>query len=113
MAKASYTLITAPGTYPVWLDYLTAPPNTSYAVEFAAAATGSYTVQFTLDDPNPGVGEPNVGWTPIWIADALLGTAQTATGSNYTQFPIRGVRVIFSAISGSAMFVVLQGMSAR
>lgn len=115
MANASYTAIPAgAGTYTVWLDYLTAPPNTSYAVELAAGASGaSFTVQFTLDDPDPLWQALNVGWTPIWIADPVNGTAQTGTVAGFYQYPIRGIRVVFTTLTGTAMFAVLQGMSAR
>lgn len=114
MAGGSYTPITATGTYAVYLDYLVTPPNTSYAVEFAAGTTGTFTVSYTLDDPNPGVGSPNVGWTPIWLNDPSA-IAQTGSLSGTFQFPIRGIRVVFAALGGSAsaMFAVLQGMSAR
>ena len=115
MANASYTAIPAgAGTYTVWLDYFTAPPNVGYAVELAAGASGaSFVVNFTMDDPDPLAGAPNVGWTPIWIADPTNGTAKTSTVSGSYVFPIRGLQVVFTTLTGTAMFAVLQGMSAR
>jgi hypothetical protein len=113
VANPSYTLITATGTTNIWLDNFQSPFNMAYAVEFAAGTTGSFTVNFTLDDPNPLPGSINAGWTPIWIADPTNGTAKTATAAGSYVTPIRGLQVIFSAISGSAMLAVVQGMSSR
>jgi hypothetical protein len=115
VANAIYIPIAAgAGTYTTWLDYLTAPPNVSYAVELAAGASGaSFVVNFTLDDPDPLAGAANVGWTPIWIADPTNGTAKTATVYGSYVFPIRGLQVVFTTLTGTALFAVLQGMSAR
>lgn len=105
MANPSYTPITATGTYAYYTDFFQSPFNLSYAVEFAAGTTGSYTVSYTLDDPN------DLSWTPVWVADPTNGTAQTATQGGFYSFPVRGLRVIFSALGGSASarLAVIQG----
>lgn len=109
MPNPSYTAITTASTTTVYPDFMQSPFNLSYAVEFAAGTTGTYTVAYTLDDPN------DTSWTPIWIADPTNPLAQTASAGGYFSFPIRGLQVIFSVIAGtaSARLAVLQGMSSR
>lgn len=105
MANPAYIPIAATGTYVYYTDFFQSPFNLSYVVEFAAGTTGSYTVNYTLDDPN----DPT--WTPIWVADPTNGTAQTATKGGSYSVPIRGLQVIFSALGGTAVarLAVLQG----
>lgn len=105
MANPIVIPITATGTFATYLDTVQSPFNLSYAVAFAAATTGTYTVSYTLDDPN------DLSWTPVWIADPTNGAAQTATQGGSYSFPIRGLRVIFSALGGasSVRFVIIQG----
>lgn len=109
MANPAYIPITSTGsTQAVFSpDWLQSPFNLSYAVEVGAATTISYTVQYTLDDLN------DAAWTPIWVADPTNGgTAQTDTQGGFYSFPIRGLRVTVTAVSGSnARFAVLQGMT--
>jgi len=109
MANPIYVPITATGTFAKYLDFMQSPASISYAVEFAAGTTGTFTVSYTLDDPN------DTTWTPIWIADPVNGSAQTSSVGGVYVGPIRGLRVIFSALGGSnsARFAILQGMSAR
>ena len=113
MANPSYTLLTAPGTTDIWLDNFQSPFDMSYAVEFAAGTTGSFTVNYTLDDPNPLPGSANANWTPIWIPDPTNGTAKTVTAAGSYTTPIRGLQVVFSALSGSVLLAFVQGMSSR
>jgi hypothetical protein len=105
VANPVYSNITATGTYTFWLDNSQSPFNASYAVEFAASTTGSYLVTFTLDDPE------DTTWTPIWNADPTNGSAQTATAVGSYQYPIRGLRIVFSALGGTtlARVAILQG----
>ena len=105
MANPIYIPITATGTFAMYFDTIQSPFNASYAVEFAAGTTGTYTVSYTLDNPN------DLTWTPVWVPDPTNGAAQTATQGGFYGFPIRGLRVIFSALGGSnsARFAVLQG----
>lgn len=109
MANPIYQNITATGTYTFWLDNFQSPFDASWAVEYATSTTGTYTVKFTLDDPN------DTSWTPIWIADPTNGGSLTATAFGSYVFPIRGLQVIFSALGGTdlARVAILQGMSSR
>lgn len=110
MANPSYTLITATGTYAYYPDWMQVPFSLGYGVEFASGTTGTYTVSYTLDDPN------DASWTPIWLPDPTNGSAQTAgSGGFYSGNPIRGIRVIFTVLGGTAKarFAILQGMSSR
>jgi hypothetical protein len=111
VANPTYIPITATGTFDYWADYTQSPFNLSYAIEFASGTTGSFLLNYTLDDPNTQPNTPNYGWTPIWIPDPINGTAQTASIGGYYQFPIRGLQAIFSALggTGSVMFAIIQG----
>lgn len=111
MAQAIYRPITThTGTADglVVVDWQQSPFGLSYAVEVPGAVTTSYTIQYTLDD----VDDPLVTWLP----DPTNASAQTGTvGGSYT-FPIRGLRVNVSALSGGTAAIrlaVLQGSSAR
>jgi hypothetical protein len=105
VANPVYFNITATGTYLFWLDNSQSPFNASWAVEFAASTTGTYTVKFTLDDPE------DTTWTPVWIADPTNGGSLTATQSGPYTFPIRGLQVIFTVLGGTALarVAILQG----
>lgn len=105
MANPIYIPITATGTFNTYLDTTQSPFNMSYAVELAAGTTGTYTVNYTLDDPN----DPN--WTPVWIPDPINGAAQTTSQGGFYDWSIRGLQVVFSALGGSnsARLAVLQG----
>lgn len=107
MANRIVIPVAATGTYTTNLDWLTAPPNTSYAVELAAGATASWTASYSLDDPN------DLTWTQIFIPDPTNGTAQSATQGGFYGYPVQTLKIVFSALTGTARIVVLQGMSAR
>jgi hypothetical protein len=89
------------------VDDQQSPVCLRWFVNLAAAATISYTVQYTGDDVNDAT------WTPIWISDSVAGTAQTTSISNGYTTPIMALRIVVTAITGTARFVVLQGSSAR
>ena len=110
MANPVTIPITATGTFAHYPDWLETPFDISYAIELASGTTGTYTVSYSMDDPNDAT------WTPVWIADPTNGSAQTTSQAGYfDNHRIRGIRVIFSALGGtaSARFVILQGMSSR
>ena len=114
MANPSHTLVTATGTYYFWPDWMQSPFNLSYQVGKAAAATTAFTVSFTLDNPNINPGANDYGWTTIWIPDPVNGTSQTGSVAGFYSNPIRGLRLVVSALSGgNLLWQVLQGMSAR
>lgn len=105
MGAPVYQSITATGTgTPVTVDWTLTPPNLSFAVDLAGAATGTFTVQYTLMDVN-GTN------TPVWHNDATLVNATTNLVGNYV-FPVRAVRLITSSLSanGTGVFSVLQGL---
>ena len=115
MAMPSYTPIKATGTYAYYPDFMQSPFNLSFAVELAGGTTGTYTVSYTLDDPQPQITNyGGTAWTPIWLPDLTLGAATSVSAGGYYTFPIRGLRVIFSALAGgNARFAILEGMSSR
>lgn len=114
MANASYTPISATGTYYYLPDWMQSPFNLSYALELAAAATATYTVSYTLDDVNLANDQYGAAaWTPIWLPDPTNGNATSVSAGGYYSFSIRGLRVIVSALTGTARLAVIQGMSSR
>jgi hypothetical protein len=115
VAKPSYTLITATGTFAFYPDWIQSPFNLSYAVELAAGTSATYTMSYTLDDVNQQIDHyGSAAWTPIWLPDLTLGGTTTVSAGGYYSFPIRGLRVVVSALSGgNARFAVLQGQSSR
>lgn len=108
MAKPSYQTVSAPGTAAYYPDWMQSPFNMTWVLEVPAGVTVSYTVQWTADDIN------DTSWTPVWLADSVAGTAQTASQGNFYMWPIRGIRVTVASVSGgSVRFAVLEGMSSR
>lgn len=92
----------------VGLDWLQSPFNVSIGVDLSNATGATYGVQYLLSDPNDST------ITPLIRNDTNLPAGQTASGvSNYT-FPVYAVRCNVSVLtSGTVVFEVLQGMSAR
>lgn len=115
MAQPIYKTIAATGLFDTWLDDQQSPFNLSYAVEVPAGVTTSFTVLFSLDNPN------DAAWTPLFFADPSNGTAKTATvfgNYNTATSPgvIRGLRVNVASLTGGVALlrlVVLQGSTAR
>ena len=67
----TYIPITTTGTYNFWPDYVQSPFNLSFAVELAGGTTGTYTVSYTLDDPQPQITNyGDTAWTPICSASS-------------------------------------------
>lgn len=85
-------------------NILQGPFNVSAAVVLVGSSTGTYGVEFTLDDVN----DPTI--TPVWFNDANLPTGQTANGVTNYAFPVRAIRINIAAVSGSIRFTVIQGM---
>ena len=104
--RQSITTVTA-GPW-VGLDWLQSPFNVSIGVDLSNATGATYGVQYLLSDPNDST------ITPLVRNDTNLAAGQTANGvSNYT-FPVYAVRCNVSALtSGTVVFEVMQGMSAR
>lgn len=92
-------------------DWQQSPFGLTYTVEVPGGVTASFIVYWTLDDLNDATA------TPLWIADAINGTAKVASvGGTYGPAPIRALRVSVSSLSGGVahiVFSVIQGSSAR
>lgn len=98
--SATYT--TTGAKTPVIVDDQQSPFNASVAA--IVVGTGTYGVEFTMDDVN------NSNITPVWFPDANLPPGQTANGVSNYMFPIRAVRINITVIGGAGIrFVVLQG----
>jgi hypothetical protein len=106
VANPSYTLMSTATTYQTFVDWAQTPFNLTYVVQVPAGVTISYTVQFTVDNPNA------TDWVTLWVADPTNGTSQTATKAGFWSNPIRGLQVTVASISGgTARFAVLQGLT--
>lgn len=85
------------------MDYSQSPFNATVGVVLEGAATATYGVQYTLDNPN----DPAV--TPVWFDDVNLPAGQSANGVSNYMFPVYAVRINIAAISGALRFIVIQG----
>lgn len=106
MANPVYLAFTAAGTTaPVTLDWTVVPFNASFAVDLAGNATGTFTVQYTLQDVSNGTG------LVTWHNDANVASATSTLVGNY-MFPVRAIQLIVSNLSasGTGTFSVLQGL---
>jgi hypothetical protein len=109
VANPSYTVLSSATTFQVFVDWSQTPFNLTYVVEVPSGTTISYTIQYTVDDPNNFQNEP--AWTTLWIADPTNGTSKTATAAGFWSNPITGLQVTVASISGgAARLAVLQGM---
>ncbi len=105
MSNPVYQLTNAAGTAaPVVLDWTLVPFNASFAVEMQGASTGTFGVQYTLDDINSG--------TPKWFYDSNVGQGSTAVFVGNYIAPVRAIRLETTDLSsgGSIIFAVLQGL---
>lgn len=107
-----YVTASSTGTLgPINLDTNQSPFNVSVGVIYSSTAmTGTYGVQFTLDDQQVLT---NTGSTRAltWIDDANLPTG-TSSGNQTTNymFPVAAVRCVISAVSsGSITLAITQG----
>jgi hypothetical protein len=109
VANPSYTTMATATTYRVFVDWSQTPFNLTAVVEVPSGTTISWTMQYTVDDPNNFQNE--TAWTTLWIADPTNGTSQTTTKASFWSNPITGLQVTVGSISGGvARFAVLQGM---
>lgn len=107
----------------VTLDWTQTPFNVSVAVELLAG-TGSFGIQYTLDNVNnvatgtalPLEAYPGGTTTVTWFNDANIGTASTVSTTGNYMFPVQALRCVvntaFTNSTGtfSLQFVVLQGV---
>jgi hypothetical protein len=90
------------------MDYRKSPMNASVAVTGSSSGTFSYTVLFTLDDPQylTSIGSTRA---PVFFSDANLGAASSNGTTNY-MFPIAGVKLSVTAVSSAQVTMcVIQG----
>jgi hypothetical protein len=87
---------------PVSLDWRIVPFSVAYGISFDGSATGSVTVDTTLDNVN------DASITPVWIASSAITTTSFAALTSPAQF----IRVTVTSLSGGTLtFKVLQGES--
>lgn len=113
MANPIYQQINGTGiATAVILDYAVVPFNVSFALELQNG-TGSFGVQFTLDDVDQptDIGQGNS--TVTWFNDANAGPGQSNSTTGNYMFPVRALRVNVASASATGTFVlqlaVLQG----
>ena len=84
----------------IGLDWRTVPFSVSYLVSFDGSATGSVTIESTLDDVN------NAAITPVWSASSAI-TSKTLAALTA---PVQFVRINIGSLSGGTLtFKLLQG----
>lgn len=106
MGLPNYLSFTTTGTTaPIILDWTVVPFNASFAVDLAGSATGTVTVQFTLQDVSNGTS------LVVWHNDANVANATSNLVGNY-MFPVRAIQLVVSSLSanGTGTFSVLQGL---
>ncbi len=91
------------------------PFNASVAVTGSSSGTFTYSVLYTLDDPQflsnlgPGLGSSLNSRTPVFFPDANL-TAVASNGTTNYMFPVAGVRLSLTAVSSATVTMcVIQG----
>ena len=91
---------------PYGCDWMQAPFNISWKVDGLGTTTGTYSVEYTLDDVNSVT-------TPTWTQ--VVPSLQTANGIGQITFPIRFLRVNFTVgpVGGNCTFTALQGQTSR
>jgi hypothetical protein len=88
---------------PVSLDWTNVPFNASFATNITTG-TAIYSVEFTLDDVN------NAAITPKWFATSAAPASTSASVNGGFTTPASFVRLNVSAITGTMLFTVLQGL---
>jgi hypothetical protein len=108
MANPFYQESTTTGAKaPYMCDFHQSQFQLGLAVLLIGAATATYTVEYTYDDP-ANIFTPASGTvTPVWFPLAAL-AAKAATLDSTISFPIRAVRINFAAITGTVRFCVIQ-----
>lgn len=102
MRPKTYT-ITGVGTSGVYMpDHYVSPFNVALGV--LVTGTVTYTVQYTFDDVLQSGYNPASG---NWVDHPSL-TAQTATKDSNIAYPVRGIRLVVSAGSGTARLTIIQ-----
>jgi hypothetical protein len=103
------------------LDWAVVPFNVAFSLELIAG-TGSFGVQYTLDELNAAVGSAiplngqSANTTVTWFNDANAPAGQTASISGNYMFPVRWIRCqVATAFANSTgafalQFSVLQGL---
>lgn len=114
MANPLYVSLTSVScSQTINMDYRRLPMNAAVAVTGSSSGTFSYSVLYTLDDPqflnNLGAGSSLSTRAAVFFPDANLGAASSNGTTNY-MFPIAGVRLSVTAISSAVVTMcVIQG----
>ncbi len=106
MPNPQYISFSATGTtVPAPLDWTLVPFNASFSVDLAGNATGTFTIQYTLQNPENGTS------LVVWHNDANVANSTTNLVGNY-MFPVRAIQLVVSGLSsgGTGTLSVLQGL---
>lgn len=95
----------------VILDWTQTPFNASLAVSILNG-TGTFTAQYTLDNPNAAIDQGSASTTVTWFNDVNIALASANIAGNY-MFPVRALRLAVqsSAATGQFQFAVIQGFT--
>jgi hypothetical protein len=104
MRLSTLSLAEVTASRPIPLSRTAKPIETSYAVIKAGGGDLTYSVQYTVRDVLNAYSSANVDWFD-------LTSGRTISFSGSMAFPANAVRLLVTAVSGSATaeFMVLQG----
>lgn len=93
---------------PVILDRFINPMQISLLVDLLAAATGTFTAQYTYDDPFSFADQAAFIAGAKWIDVSGMAAATADAEAQIVNKPVTAVKIKFAAITGSARFTVIQ-----
>lgn len=90
---------------PMLLDTKTNPFNVSIGVSISG--TGTYTVQFSMDNPASFATPALYNSAGVWFSHATLASLSANSTGNIA-FPVRAVRTNVASVSGTVKTTVIQ-----
>ena len=104
MAKPTINAYTTTGAKAsIGLDWATTPFNVAVAV--TVGTTGTYSIQYSLDDWS------TTDANALWFTDANLIANTTVSGVTNYMFPVTRIRINITAITGTITLQTLQGFA--
>ena len=101
MQSVSRSLSTTGDSDPVVMDIMAQPFNASVAVVLVGTSA-TYTVSYTLDDPNNFASKAAFLSGATWFAHATL-ASQTASQFGNVAFPVKALKLTASAITAATL----------
>jgi hypothetical protein len=107
----SQTITTTGATSPVGLDWMIAPFDCLVTVIIPSGSTATYSLQYTQDDLNGVPPAPAfTAATANWVTDPTM-SALSVTSQVSLNTPYMFIRLNVSALSGTLLLRIVQGLS--